>query len=337
MSEPCVILKRITIKGPQRSWSLLESRDPAVIFSNGIGDHLLNLPALRALTALFPGRLTLICDKDAREIFFSDLLLRSVCEVDFQIREDGKIFDVESVVRAVGPCDLLISLNPWHSVSIDRFLEILAPPRSIGFFPAFHVTLKRDYRKHSAELAFDIPRFLDPSLQLDNFTAPPLFPPHHVYRAHRIRHVIPSDFRVMAVHADTQVEKMWPPTRFVSLLHTFLGHHPDFLVFIVGAKNMHLDSGGQSSDIIPWYGLSLPTAICLVAQADLFLGVDSCMLHAADLFRVPGVGLFGPTNCEEWGFRFGRGRHVCGNGSMENISESAVLQALESLLDDLSR
>jgi len=34
---------------------------PGVIFGNAIGDHLMGLPTLRALAALFPGRLSLIC------------------------------------------------------------------------------------------------------------------------------------------------------------------------------------------------------------------------------------------------------------------------------------
>lgn len=44
--------------------------------------------------------------------------------------------------------------------------------------------------------------------------------------------------------------------------------------------------------------LRLGVALALVSLSDLFLGVDSCMLHMADLCRVPGVGLFGPDSSE---------------------------------------
>ena len=316
---------------------VVDVRTPAVIFSNAIGDHLLNLPALRALSALFPGRLTLICETGARDTFFSELSLRSVCEVDMHIANDGKIFDADYVAQAIRPCDLLISLNPWHSGSMDLLLDILAADRSIGFHSAFQIALKLDYSKHSADLAFDIPRSLDSSLRLDDFAAPPVFPRQYLDQARRIRQAVSPDFQVLAVHADTQLEKMWPSYHLASLLRTFLGKHPNFVVFVLGLKDLHLDSGEDTSPIIPCYGLSIAAAICLVAQTDLFLGVDSCMLHAADLFRIPGVGLFGPTNSEERGFRFGRGRHVCGLGSMKNISEHAVLQALESLVAETSQ
>jgi ADP-heptose:LPS heptosyltransferase len=70
----------------------------------------------------------------------------------------------------------------------------------------------------------------------------------------------------------------------------------------------------------------------LVGEADLFVGVDSCMLHVADLFRVPGVGLFGPTRPRQWGFRFGLHRHVVTEGDMSEIREDEVLGALEAVL-----
>jgi ADP-heptose:LPS heptosyltransferase len=69
-----------------------------------------------------------------------------------------------------------------------------------------------------------------------------------------------------------------------------------------------------------------------VQESDLFLGADSSMLHAADLFRVPGVGLFGPTDPRRYGFRFARHRHIRNRRGMKFIQESAVLAALESLL-----
>jgi ADP-heptose:LPS heptosyltransferase len=312
---------------------LLEARHPAVIFSNGFGDHLLNLPALRALAQLFPQRLTLVCQTWARETFFSDLPLSHVCEVDMHSGDDGsRVFDAEGVALNIGPCDLLISLNPWHSDSVDRLIELLSPAGSVGFFPSFQTRLPLDFSKHSAELAFDIPRQIDPRLRLKDFSWPPVFSPRFRQSARRIREIVPARMRVMAVHADTWRVKMWPPERFISLLDDFLDSHPDFVVLVVGRKNLHLDSGRCGDRVIPCYGLAFPASATLVAEADLFLGIDSCMMHVADLFRVPGVGLFGPTNSLEWGFRFGIGRHVCAEGPMEGIEQAAVLEALESLI-----
>ena len=56
------------------------------------------------------------------------------------------------------------------------------------------------------------------------------------------------------------------------------------------------------------------------------------MLHAADLFNVPGVGLFGPTSSAEFGFKFSRHHHVQADGTMDTIDPFNVLILLETLL-----
>ncbi|HVR96016.1 MAG TPA: glycosyltransferase family 9 protein [Thermoanaerobaculia bacterium] len=319
----------------RREW--LAAENPVAIFSNGYGDHLVNLPALRALAGLFPGRLTLICQTGARDSFFHELALRTCCEVDMEIAGRGKLFDVESVVEAVtatGPCDLLLSLNPWHSPAIDRLLELLGRPRSIGFHPPFDVVLERDFSKHSSELAFDVPRCLDRSLRLDDFGAPPEFPRRFGEEAERILGSLPPGARALTVHTDTEERKMWPAGRFVEVLDRLLDRHPDLYVLDVGEKDLQLSCGRHGGRVLSLCGIALPVAVLLVAKSSFFLGVDSCFLHAADLWRVPGVGLFGPTDPVEWGFRFGPGRHVCGGGAMETIEVDEVLEALESLIQE---
>jgi Glycosyltransferase family 9 (heptosyltransferase) len=318
-----------------REW--LAAERPVAIFSNGYGDHLLNLPALRALSALFPGRLTLICQSGVRESFFFGLDLRSVCEVDMEIVERGKVFDAEAVAAAVAPCDLFLSLNPWHSPSIDRLLELFGRPPSIGFHPPFDVVLERDFSKHSSELAFDVPRQLDPALRLDDFGAPPAWPERFQREAESLLAELPPGTRLLAVHTDTEERKMWPSERFVELLDRLLDRHPELAVLDVGEKDLGLSRGRHGGRVRSCCGAPLPVAIMLVARSSYFFGVDSCFLHAADLWRVPGVGLFGPTEPHEWGFRFGPGRHVCGGGSMAAIEVDEALGTLESLIAEARR
>jgi ADP-heptose:LPS heptosyltransferase len=125
---------------------------------------------------------------------------------------------------------------------------------------------------------------------------------------------------------------MWPVEKFIALLDAFLARHEDFVVFVLGGTDLHLDRGRCGDRVIPCCHLPIGVSLALVGLCDVFIGVDSCMLHAADLCRVPGVGLFGPTDPVEFGYRFGRGIHVRGGPFMEDIEEDAVLEALESVL-----
>lgn len=314
---------------------MLNAEYPIAIFANGYGDNLLALPALRALTSLFPHRLALICPYGMGQLFFSSLPLRVLYECEMIQVSKGRVFDADEIGDCLGVCDLLLSLNSWHTPSVDRLLRRFSPAESVGFFSSFNVTLPRHPQKHSADSAFDIPRYLNPELRFEEFVSPPVFTSRSHKRAREMRSFIPPGVQVLLVHADTAAEKMWPTDRFVSVLDTFLDRHPNFLAFVVGSKDLSLDTGRLGKRVIKCFGLPIDVVLAFAGEADLFLGVDSCILHAADMFGVPGVGLFGPTSCVEWGFRISPHRHICGNTDMASISVSQVDDALESLLDEI--
>jgi ADP-heptose:LPS heptosyltransferase len=309
----------------------LDASRPVAFFVNGCGDHILVLPALRALASLFPGRLTLICEKGARNLYFSDVDLQSVIAVTFHSEEGGHGFDAKKVARAVGHCDLFLSLVPWYGRSLRQLLQLLASKSSIGFRGDFEGTILNTV-EHAADRAFEIPRRLDPGLRLRDYCGPPSFPPPAKRLARQLRSLFPSTMRVLAVHSETQAGKMWPGDRFATVLDRFLEDRPNFVVFVVDKEPPAFDRGRHGDRVIAFPNASLDVAFCLVSQADYFLGIDSCMLHVADLCGVPGVGLFGPTSSAEFGFRVSRSVHVCGPGSMRLIRVEDVYRALESLV-----
>jgi len=316
-------------------------RYPAVIFANAIGDHLLALPALRALTKIFPRRLSLICMPGFRRHFFTGLRLRSICEVKMRVRGRSRVFDSGRVAEKLGRCDLLLSLNPWRSPSVEKLVERLSPALSVGLTPEFHDVLPKDPRRHASEWAFSIPAHLDPSLRLADFAYPPSLPPGCLARVREFLEEKAPGKRILAVHNETKPEKVWPQHSLIQLVESFLAHHPEFVVFVLDPQKRCEVARPFRDRVIHSRGLPLPYAFAVLRESSLFLGVNSCMLHAADLYRIPGVGLFGPRNCrygptrkrfEHWGFRFSRHRHVWNPRGMEHIAVGTVLEALESLM-----
>ena len=326
---------------------MIEARRPVAMFSMAIGDHLIALPALRALAANFNGRLALSCSPRAREIFFSDLSFRATYEIhgktirdvcETQSRKLVSIrFDVDSLVRQVSDCDLFVSLNAWHSPSVDQLLERLPDADSIGFFPSFDVELSHSHGRHAIDTTFEIPRFLNPSLRLEDYSAAPAISPEIRQCVGAWRARLPASAKVLAVQVETRPSKMWPIKRFVRTLDRFLDNNREVIVIALGTRDLGLGEGEFGQRIVPCYNFYLPCAMAMVGAADLFFGIDSCMLHVADLFRVPGLGLFGPSNCTEYGFRFAPHRHICGpDQTMASIGETEVLDALESLYKEVS-
>jgi ADP-heptose:LPS heptosyltransferase len=313
----------------------LEAKSPVAFHYNGYGDRLLCLPALRALCSQFPNRIKLICGERDRRTFFADLPLADVIELPFERTTNGWLFDADAVAKALGSCDLFISLSSWHSDSINALLHLTKPAESIGFNRNYSRPVEFDRRQHAADRAFSIAQQVRPSLRIEDFSQPVQLPCSEVEGARALRSKIPDFMRVLAIHTHTVPEKMWSRGKLISTLDEFLERHPDYIVFLLDQARYGLDSGKHGKRVfpLPCSEISLARSFAILGEADLFLGVDSCMLHLADLHRIAGVGLFGPTSPQEYGFRFGPHRHVHLGPAMEDISEEDVLAALEEVVE----
>jgi ADP-heptose:LPS heptosyltransferase len=322
---------------------LLQAERPAACFVANIGDAVLTLPTFRALGEMFSAPITLICPKVAFDLCFHEVSPRFVDITGLPLvgtpplpGQPERPLDYDALVSEIGAVDVFIDTLPWNSLSdivIRPLLQRLVPTTSIGFSPdsGFDVVVPRD-ECHSADLMFTLARLFDPALRIEDYAQPVPISPNVRRDAQSIRAAVPAGVKVLVVHADTNwSEKRWPVTRFIDLLDRFLLRHRDFVAWVVGMGYEELNAGSERDRIFPQLGLPLDFTMGLVASADVFVGIDSSMLHAADLARVPGVGLFGATRAAEWGFRFAPHRHV-ERPTMADITVAAVLDAMEDLV-----
>jgi len=312
----------------------LSAEHPLAFFLNGYGDNFINLPALRALSRLFEGRLTLVCRQGPDLFCFDELEVSRRITLDARFNGEAYQFDAVAAAAEIGRCDLFLSLVPWSSSSLSSLLEAWDGIVSIGFFENYTRRLRRDYEKPSADLAFDIVRSLRPDYELHDFLEPLRYPTARRQEVCEIFSMLEPGTRTLSVHMDTLAHKVWDECRWVESLDAFLDKHANFVVLLVGRPEHTVDTKQwrNADRVIPCYGLSLPLSCCLVAESDFFIGIDSCMLHVADLARVPGVGLFGPTNVKEFGFYIGPHIMIQAAGSMEKIKADMVTEALNQLV-----
>jgi ADP-heptose:LPS heptosyltransferase len=318
-----------------------------VCFVTNIGDAVLTLPTLRALGEMFSTPITLICPKVAFDLCFWEITPRFVDTTGLPLAGTPPMlglperpFDYEVLVSEVGTVDVFIDTLPWNSLAeviMRPLLHRLAPTTTIGYSPDIYDIVVPKEERHAADLTFTLARLFDPSVRIENYAQPVPLRPHVQEEARSIRAAVPAGVKVLAVHADAGwTDKRWPVTRFIDLLNRFLSRHRDFVAWVVGMGHEELNVGSEADRVFSQLGLPLDLAMGLVANADLFVGIDSSMLHAADLARVPGVGLFGPTRAATWGFRFAQHRHV-DMGTMAGITVEAVLSAMEELLLEVGR
>jgi ADP-heptose:LPS heptosyltransferase len=216
----------------------------------------------------------------------------------------------------------------------------LMPHTTIGPHPAFDRFTAWAPGRHYADQVFQVAQECAPGLRLEDYATGPPIAAAAWQKALAFRARLPRGARVLALHPDCSTklksEKEWQPAGFALVLEAFLSRHPEYFAFVVGQCYDNLECGKHADRIISCLGLALDLTVGMVGTADLFLGVNSSMLHAADLFHVPSVGLFGPEEgghgWRDWGVRFAPGRNISARRSVKDIEVGPVLEALDDLI-----
>jgi Glycosyltransferase family 9 (heptosyltransferase) len=310
-------------------------KKPVVFFANGIGDHLIALPTLRALSNIFSGRLSLIVVHEAYTQILSDVVFESVWFINCREKTGTPVmqkmgrelepFDDTELAEKVSNCDLFISFCFWTSPSLESLIKKISPSISVGFYSTF--TYQLIEAVNCFDTVFSVNHLFDPQIKIENFSNPPYVEKKYLNLVQNLKLYMTKN-KLLIVHTDTRPRKIWSSDKFIKTIDMFLSVQTNYIVIIVGTyHNLALDSAYHNNRIFDVCGIPLGLSFALLSIADLFLGVDSCMLHAADLFRVPGVGIFGPTNPQKWGFRFTPHRYVTSD-SITSITPEQVIDAL---------
>ncbi|MFS2225275.1 putative lipopolysaccharide heptosyltransferase III [Pantoea sp. B65] len=102
------------------------------------------------------------------------------------------------------------------------------------------------------------------------------------------------------------VFKCWEDEKVAAVIDQLA--RPDLKVVLTAAPDSqelamidHILSLCNSRDVVSCAGkLTLPQLAALIAQARLFIGVDSAPMHMAAALNTPCIALFGPTKLQHW-------------------------------------
>lgn len=217
--------------------------------------------------------------------------------------------------------DCFVSLATWDGPEVCELAARARAKVKIGFFSWCTLRLG-DQPAHDLARMFALASLFEPGARLLNFAHSPAFKTRKTRGAGR----------VLAVHGDTRAEKVWPLDRYDRVLTEFLRANQKWRVVALNFSPDQLPDACATNRMDLVKGVALSEAMRRVAAADLFLGVDSCMLHVADLCKIPGVALFGPTRAEQFGYCVtprSRVRNLQANAAITEISIAQVGEALE--------
>jgi len=315
--------------------------NPVVLFANAIGDHVIFTPTIRALAKMFPGRITLVALPNVVSTFFAEISFRNVIELKSKTTtlsnwnlgtQPGDIqnFDVEILEPLLQEMDLFISPNYWFSTPIENLIKAISPCAVIGIRPELQINVFQQ-NIHSFDQYFCIPQYLNPGLEIDEFSYPIKIEKESFGKINSFRKTLGNDKKILIVHTDTKKRKRASPEIFLDVVDRFFFFFEDYVAVIVGlGHEMELNKAQNRYRLYDLCGCTLSETFAIIEKSSLFLGVDSCMLHVADLLRKPGIGFFGPTDPVQLGFKFSTHYHV-------NLNDPLDAGLIVTLLQELSK
>jgi heptosyltransferase III len=134
--------------------------------------------------------------------------------------------------------------------------------------------------------------------------------------------------------------KVWPAERFVTLFQRLTATYMPEAVPAVIAGPGEVEAAMAKPvlqalpDAIDLVGrLSLPEIAAFLSRSSLFIGNDSGLMHLAAASCAPALGLFGPTNAEEYAPSGRRAAALTGvAATMDSLSVDAAVEAAARLL-----
>lgn len=299
-----------------------------ILFHNGFGDYIMALPTLRALCAAAPKPICVITGAGPQAFLMGDVGAERKLFVEFTHDWPAKNFDASAPLEAIASCELFVSLCPYVCAGQTQLVEALAPSRALGFVDGFSERLDYAAPGHEIEVLFRAAQRLGVASGVSAFAAPLPFSEAARRRASALRDALGPRGLLLALHLDTRPDKSLSPHVMDAPLRAWLSAAPEAfaLAFNMDADDLPLASA--SGRIRGVRGASLEQAMALAAEADATIGVDSCMLHAADHARRAQLGFFGPTDPERTGaFWAGEARFLRSDTGDMVFEQEAIVEA----------
>lgn len=276
-----------------------EGNAPGIFFANGIGDAILALPTFRALTSLFPDKLTLVAGDSTPAFLVERLAWKDIEWISVRTTLGGKRVDSQANPR---PKSLLLSVVPWSNETLTAMFGRMSVGILVSHFGEGDIQVNFSDQRHAFDSAFDFAAAVQPSLTIESYSEPLQF-------SRKARHFV-SELKkcagasaLVAVHFETHPKKMLASETERHILERLARDWPHVQFLLVAADADNAPRVNQSN-VFVLEAADLEIAMATVGAADAFIGYDSCMLHVADICRVPGIGLFTSTSSGEFGFRF---------------------------------
>lgn len=316
-----------------------------------IGDTLVAVPLFRAVRSRWPqAHIALLTGTNARILLQNNPFIDEIIEYDPHVRDRGLGVYVKLLRRLRQErFDISLTLNRSFHSALTPWLAgapVRAGSRAEGRSFLFTHRLDYDLNKSEIECYLDVVRTVEPEIPSDPTLELWLTEAERQQAAQRLGEGLGADagsFRLLGMQPGaSNMSKQWDTARFAQTADALLAAHPDLRLVLLGGADERETAASMRSLMAPQNAprvadfvgqLDLRGSLAMVSQADLFVGNDTALRHAAVALGVPSVALFGPTNPLKWGAYSSPHRNLESvDGTMAGIEVADVVETATSLL-----
>lgn len=273
------------------------------------------LPTIRAFVANFGSDVGLIVGNDLPTELLA-LFNHIQVEIVVISRTEGRRRIQHG--NPIGGCDIFVSLVQWHNDSVIHFAREADAKLTIGHYEGFDLFLPLHNHLHCIDQTFRLFAPFAPREKCEKFSGPIQFEAGLMDRFRSLRTCFKGK-PLLVAHFDSAKNKI-PSRDWINSVLNAVDQRVECSIVAIGRTSMLEAFTNVDVEILDSLGLCM----LLAASADVFIGVDSCMLHVADLHRRTGIGVFVSTDPKEYGFRFATRARSITTGS-KNDDSSRIL------------
>lgn len=300
-------------KSPDK-WSPAGLKRILIIRPGGIGDMILMLPSISAISERFPdAEIDIVCEQrnmsvislssvNARCLPYdrcpASLLLRLI-RTSYDIALDGEQFHhFSAVFAALSSAQVRIgfNINPRR----NGLYTHLIPYSPDGFEGEQFLRLLEPLEMKAVRFSTADLRVKDPAAILES-------------ELHKRIADFAGAKRLAVIHSGASVKrKLWPAAKMAALI-TELSNRDEMAVVVLGgrgdtARTESIAASLENPDdvLLLTDQLSLKQCAALLSMAAIFVGPDSGLLHLAAACQTPSVAIFGPSDHKKWSYKESR-------------------------------
>lgn len=265
----------------------------AALFVNGIGDAVFALPAIRRMSRFTPRLRVLHPDYGAYRALFAEFgdsaatIMARIVDGGWRLDDD----QVDALLEGWTTRALLTSFSSPQTRRLEqaagaRTLALQGARQGVHMFERYQELCDALHggRGDRSDLDFR------PLADCRSRTPAPDLP------------VLDAGTGALVIHPETAAAKTFAPGMWVEALRALLADRPDLDIVVCGTQMVADLALALQHPRCTWVvNRPFETTIALVDAASAVIGVDSCVIHIADLQRRPTGAIFRTTEPDTWG------------------------------------